>query len=177
MQGAYLAELEKVLVAKYHATVTVAEGCVLVYLDIPVTDSMRQTAAEILVDFPDLTADIMGAKAHAHAAGQQPEALVGPRPQAMAAVRTGEASLTILARGLAALPAASAQNHQQHELSVRILLLDGYATISLRLLMESRQHGLWVGTVQLPPGCAGFKYVQLESGRWFGDPLVTFSLR
>ena len=156
-----------------------ATHSVLVYVDMPVTDSMRQRAADILSKYPSLTADIMeGGDVHPHTAGQQPETLECPRPQAVAAVRyPHEGSLPILANGLAALPAASSLGHQQHQLNVRILLPEGYAAVVVQLLVHPCQTGLWAGTVQLPRGCAGFKYVQLEAGKWFGDPLVTYSLR
>ena len=164
--------------ARHHARPFFAEGCLLVYLDIPVTGSMRQEAAAILAKYPSLTAGIMeGGSVHSHTAGQQPDTLGAPRLQAEAAVRMGEGSLTILATGPAPLPAASSLGHQQLELTVRLLLLEGYGTVALQLLMTPCQAGLWAGTVQLPPGCAGFRYVQLEAGNWAGDLLVTFSLR
>ena len=216
-----LAALQRVFAAEFNARVTASVACILVYVDTPVTDRMRQRAAEVLADHlaprvgimeaskvpahasgqqpealggpkpqavrqgaadivarsPSLTADIMeGGNVHSHTGGQQPETLRGPRPQAVAAIR-GEGVLTILATGLAALPAASSLGPQQHELTVRILLLEGYGTVAMRLPMAPCRNGLWAETVQLPPGCAGFRYVQLEAGRWFGDPLVTFSLR
>ena len=217
----YLADLQQVLAAEFNARLIASVACILVYVDRPVTDRMRQRPAEVLADHlglrvdtledskvpahtfeqqpealggpkpqaerqraadnvarsPSLTADIMeGGDVHSHTGGQQPETLRGPRPQAVAAIR-GEGVLTILASGLAALPAASSLGPQQHELTVRILLLEGYGTVAMRLPMAPCRNGLWAGTVQLPPGCAGFRYVQLEAGRWFGDPLVTFSLR
>ena len=173
-----LQRLEDILKTEFGAQVSAQKACVLVYVDIPVTDHMRQRAAEVLAAYPGLKADILeGSKVHSQTAGQQLEALEGPRPQAVASVRMDEASLTILARGLAAPPTASTLGHQHLELSVRILLLEGYATVVLQLLMAPCQAGLWAGTVQLPPGYSSFRYVQLEAGRWVGDPLVTFSLR
>ena len=176
--GAYhhcMQELQQVMRAEFGVPISAVVACLLVYAGSPVTARMRQRAAQVVAKYPSLMADIMeGGNMYSPTAVEQPGTLECSGPQAVAAVSTDGASLTILAEGLTALLAG--QGHQQLELTVRFLLPDGYATVALQLLMTPRQAGFWAGTVPVPHGCAGFTFVQLEAGRWFGDPLVPYSL-